>query len=176
MVIHKPLSVWFTGLPGSGKSTLADALTLVLKGYNYPTILLDADVVRKGFNSDLGYSLDDRKENIRRIAELSKILIEQEIFGIQAFICPTNELRNMAREIVGFNNFFLIYLSTPLEICEQRDPKGMYAKARAGSMSQFTGISQEFEVPDTAHITLDTSIFTIEECIQSIMERIGRFN
>ena len=164
--------LWFTGLSGSGKSTLAIALERELHNAGYVCRLLDGDNIRTGINNNLGFSEEDRKENIRRIAEVAKLFADSGIITIASFISPTNEVRKMAGEIIGENDFLEVFISTPLEVCEQRDVKGLYKKARAGIIKDFTGISAPFEAPENPFADIDTSKFTIEECITKLKDII----
>lgn len=165
--------LWFTGLSGSGKSTLAIALERELHRRGLLCLILDGDNVRSGINSNLGFSEDDRRENIRRIAEVSKLFVNVGIITIAAFITPTEELREMAREIIGKEDFKEIYVATPLSECEKRDVKGLYAKARRGEVKDFTGISAPFEPPRTPTLSLDTSQLPIEESMKCLLNLLG---
>lgn len=162
--------LWFTGLSGSGKSTIAVALERELHRRGRLCRILDGDNIRAGINANLGFSEADRKENIRRIAEVSKLFVDTGIITIAAFISPTEEMRQMAAEIIGRNDFKEIYISTPLEECELRDVKGLYAKARLGEIKNFTGISSPFEVPANPALSLDTSKLTIKESIDALLK------
>ena len=144
---QRGVMLWFTGLSGSGKSTVAIALERELHRRGLLCRILDGDNIRTGINANLGFSADDRKENIRRIAEVAKLFVDTGIITIAAFISPTEELRQMAAEIIGHDDFKEIYISTPIEECERRDVKGLYAKARRGEVKDFTGISAPFEAP-----------------------------
>ena len=169
---QKGVMIWFTGLSGSGKSTIAMALERQLHSGGTLCRILDGDNIRSGINNNLGFSADDRKENIRRIAEVGKLFVDTGIVTIAAFISPTEELRNLASEIIGKEDFIEVYVSTPLEECEKRDVKGLYAKAREGRIKEFTGISAPFEVPKYADIVIDTSVVGIEESVNIIMNRL----
>ena len=162
--------LWFTGLSGSGKSTIAVALEQELHRRGRLCRILDGDNIRAGINANLGFSEADRKENIRRIAEVSKLFVDTGIITIAAFISPTEEMRQMAAEIIGRNDFKEIYISTPLEECERRDVKGLYAKARLGEIKNFTGISSPFEVPANPALSLDTSKLTIKESVDALLK------
>ena len=162
--------LWFTGLSGSGKSTIAVALERELHRRGRLCRILDGDNIRAGINANLGFSEADRKENIRRIAEVSKLFVDTGIITIAAFISPTEEMRQMAAEIIGRNDFKEIYISTPLEECERRDVKGLYAKARLGEIKNFTGISSPFEVPANPTLSLDTSKLTIKESVDALLK------
>ena len=167
------ITIWFTGLSGSGKSTSAIALEQLLASEGYVCRILDGDNIRTGLNSNLGFSEEDRNENIRRIAEVCKLFTDTGIITIASFVSPTVDLRRMARDIVGADDFFEVYMSTPLEECERRDVKGLYAKARRGEVKQFTGISAPFDVPEHADISIDTTNATPEETAREIFDKIS---
>lgn len=167
------ITIWFTGLSGSGKSTSAIALEQLLASEGYVCRILDGDNIRTGLNSNLGFSEEDRNENIRRIAEVCKLFTDTGIITIASFVSPTADLRRMARDIVGADDFFEVYMSTPLEECERRDVKGLYAKARRGEVKQFTGISAPFDVPEHADISIDTINATPEETAREIFDKIS---
>ena len=161
---QKGIMIWFTGLSGSGKSTLAIALEGELYKQGILCRILDGDNIRSGINNNLGFSEADRTENIRRIAEVSKLFVDCGIVTIAAFISPTHAIRRMASEIIGEDDFLEVYVSTPIEECERRDVKGLYAKARRGEIKEFTGISSPFEAPGTSvyfdrHLTAILSRF-----------------
>lgn len=164
--------VWFTGLSGSGKSTIAIALERELHKRGLLCRILDGDNIRSGINNNLGFSEADRVENIRRIAEVSKLFIDTGIVTIAAFISPNNDIREMAANIIGKEDFLEIYVSTPLEECERRDVKGLYAKARRGEIKNFTGISAPFEAPVHPVLTLDTSLLSLEESVNRLLELV----
>ena len=164
--------VWFTGLSGSGKSTIAIALERELHKRGLLCRILDGDNIRLGINNNLGFSEADRVENIRRIAEVSKLFIDTGIVTIAAFISPNNDIREMAANIIGKEDFLEIYVSTPLEECERRDVKGLYAKARRGEIKNFTGISAPFEAPVHPALTLDTSLLSLEESVNRLLELV----
>jgi len=163
---------WFTGLSGSGKSTLAIQLEQELHKKNYLVKLLDGDNIRTGLNNNLGFSEPDRNENIRRIAEVNKLFVETGIVTINSFISPTSKLREMAREIIGKNRFYLIYINSTLETCESRDVKGLYKKARNGQIPEFTGISAPFEKPENVFLEIDTTQKSIQECTNELLYNI----
>lgn len=163
---------WFTGLSGSGKSTIAIALERELHKRGLLCRILDGDNIRSGINNNLGFSEADRVENIRRIAEVSKLFIDTGIVTIAAFISPNNDIREMAANIIGKEDFLEIYVSTPLEECERRDVKGLYAKARRGEIKNFTGISAPFEAPVHPALTLDTSLLSLEESVNRLLELV----
>jgi adenylylsulfate kinase len=169
---QKSKVIWFTGLSGSGKTTLATALERDLFNKGFLTQVLDGDNIRSGINNNLGFSREDRIENIRRIAEISKLLINSGVICICAFVSPTEEIRKIVRDIIGNNDFLEIYLSTPIDVCENRDVKGLYKKARAGEISDFTGISAPFEIPQNSILSIDTSKISVDECTSILMNRI----
>lgn len=167
---QRPCVLWFTGLSGSGKSTIANALDVALYQGGYHTFLLDGDNVRHGLNRDLGFSYTDRVENIRRIGEVSKLFADAGMIVLSAFISPFASDRLMVRNLLPANEFIEVYMSTPLETCEARDPKGLYRKARAGEISEFTGIDSPYEQPQQPELWLDTSRLTVETCVETLME------
>lgn len=169
---QRSVMVWFTGLSGSGKSTVAIALERELHQRGLLCRILDGDNIRSGINNNLGFSPEDRVENIRRIAEVSKLFVDTGIITIAAFISPNNDLREMASSIIGKDNFLEIFISTPIEECERRDVKGLYAKARKGEIKEFTGISAPFEAPVNPALMLDTSVLSLEESVQKLLELI----
>jgi adenylyl-sulfate kinase len=164
--------IWLTGLPGSGKTTISDALMVILQKEGFWVQNLDGDVLRKGLNSDLGYDMVSRIENIRRAAEVSKILMDSGVICICSFITPTLSLRQKVRDIIGSENLVEIFVNAPLEVCEKRDVKGMYKKARAGIIEDFTGISSPFEHPANPNIEIRTDLLTIEESVNKCLEVI----
>lgn len=166
------LMVWFTGLSGSGKSTIAIALERELHQRGLLCRILDGDNIRSGINNNLGFSEADRVENIRRIAEVSKLFVDTGIITIAAFISPSNDIREMAADIIGRDDFVEVYVSTPIEECERRDVKGLYVKARRGEIKNFTGISAPFEAPEHPALTLDTSVLSLEESVHKLLELI----
>lgn len=169
---QKAVMIWFTGLSGSGKSTLAVALERELHRRGLLCRILDGDNIRSGINSNLGFSAEDRLENIRRIAEVGRLFIESGLITISAFITPTEQLRNLAHQIVGDNDFMEVYVSTPIEECERRDVKGLYKKARAGEIANFTGVSQPFEPPTNPTISINTTNRSVEEAINQLLDII----
>ena len=169
---QRGLMVWFTGLSGSGKSTIAIALERELQKRGLLCRILDGDNIRSGINNNLGFSPEDRIENIRRIAEVGKLFVDTGIITIAAFISPNNELREMASRIIGKDDFVEVYVSTPIEECERRDVKGLYAKARRGEIKEFTGISAPFEAPEYPALSLDTSKLSLEESVNRLLELI----
>ena len=164
--------IWFTGLSGSGKSTIAIALERELQKRGLLCRILDGDNIRSGINNNLGFSEDDRVENIRRIAEIGKLFVDTGIITIAAFISPNNDIREMAANIIGKENFLEIFVSTPIEECERRDVKGLYAKARRGEIKNFTGISAPFETPANPALSIDTSKLSVEESVNKLLELI----
>lgn len=164
--------IWFTGLSGSGKSTIAIALERELQKRGLLCRILDGDNIRSGINNNLGFSEEDRVENIRRIAEIGKLFVDTGIITIAAFISPNNDLREMAARIIGPDDFMEIYVSTPIEECERRDVKGLYAKARRGEIKNFTGISAPFEAPAHPALSLDTSRLSLEESVAQLLQLI----
>ena len=164
--------IWFTGLSGSGKTTLASNLEKELFFRRFFCQVLDGDNIRSGINNNLGFSEEDRLENIRRIAEVSKLLIDTGMITICSFISPTEEIRHKARNIIGENDFIEIFLNPPLEVCEQRDTKGLYKKARAGEIKDFTGISSPFEAPKHPDLEIDTSVTSIKDAVEMIFNTI----
>lgn len=169
---QRSVMVWFTGLSGSGKSTIAIALERELHKRGLLCRILDGDNIRSGINNNLGFSAEDRVENIRRIAEVSKLFIDTGVITIAAFISPNNELREMASTIIGKDNFLEIYVNTPIEECERRDVKGLYAKARKGEIKDFTGVSAPFEAPEHPALSLDTSVLSLEDSVNKLLELI----
>ncbi len=164
--------IWFTGLSGSGKSTVAIALERELHKRGLLCRILDGDNIRSGINNNLGFTEADRVENIRRIAEVGKLFIDSGIITIAAFISPNNDIREMASGIIGKDDFLEIFVNTPLSVCEERDVKGLYAKARKGEIKNFTGISAPFEAPEHPALSLDTSRLSLEESVNKLLELI----
>ncbi len=167
---HRSVLLWFTGLSGAGKSTLAHALEESLHQEACRTFVLDGDNVRHGLCGDLGFSDADRMENIRRIAEVSNLFIEAGVITLTAFISPFRADRQKARELVGQNNFIEIYCQCDLDICEQRDVKGLYKLARQGEIKHFTGISSPYEAPENAELCIDTGTLELEACVKIILD------
>ena len=170
---QKGIMIWFTGLSGSGKSTLAIALERELYKQGILCRILDGDNIRSGINNNLGFSEADRTENIRRIAEVSKLFVDCGIVTIAAFISPTHAIRRMASEIIGEDDFLEVYVSTPIEECERRDVKGLYAKARRGEIKEFTGISSPFEAPEHPFISIDTSRQSLDDSVKILLEAVS---
>ena len=169
---QRGVMVWFTGLSGSGKSTVAIAVERELHRRGLLCRILDGDNIRSGINNNLGFSEADRVENIRRIAEVGKLFVDTGIITLAAFISPTNSLREMAERIIGPEDFKEVYVSTPLAVCEQRDVKGLYAKARRGEIKDFTGVSAPFEAPVRPALAIDTSVLPLEESVEKVLELI----
>jgi adenylylsulfate kinase len=166
---QRSTAIWFTGLSGSGKTTLGRELELRLNRNGYLTQVLDGDNIRSGINNNLGFSEADRKENIRRIAEVTKLLINSGVITLNTFISPTEEIRQLAMDIIGKDNFIEVYVSTPFEVCEQRDTKGLYKRAREGKIKNFTGVDSPFEPPVQPDVEVDTSVLSIGESVNRIL-------
>jgi adenylylsulfate kinase len=166
---QKGAVVWLTGLSGSGKSTIARELEHPLVENGLSAYVLDGDNIRHGLNANLGFSPEDRKENIRRIGEVAKLFCEANVIAVTAFISPYKEDRDLARRLLPEGSFFEIYCDTPLDICEQRDTKGLYKKARAGELKEFTGISAPYEAPDRPELVLETGRETVEESTRKLL-------
>jgi len=166
---HKSVILWFTGLSGAGKSTLAHAVEEKLHLSGCRTFVLDGDNVRHGLCGDLGFSDQDRRENIRRIAEVAKLMLEAGVITLTAFISPFNAERQQARELMPTNDFIEIYCQCDIAVCEQRDVKGLYKKARSGEIAQFTGISSPYEPPVNPELIIDTDLFSLDECVEQVL-------
>lgn len=169
---QRGLVIWMTGLSGSGKSTIAIGLEKKLHDEGILTQVLDGDNIRAGINNNLGFSDEDRTENIRRIAEVSKLFVNCGIVCINCFVSPTKAIRNQAKKIIGESNFTEVFINTPLEVCESRDVKGLYKKARAGEIKDFTGINAPFEAPDSADVEIKTEHKSIEESVDELYNKI----
>lgn len=167
---HKSGLVWFTGLSASGKSTIAHNVEKELFKQSIHTYVLDGDNIRYGLNSDLGFSNDDRKENIRRIVELSKLLIDAGVLVLAAFISPSGEDREYIKKSFENDNFLQIYVKCSIEECEKRDPKGQYKRARAGIIKNYTGISAPYEEPETPDLVIDTQKMTLEDSVTTVIK------
>lgn len=165
--------IWFTGLPGSGKTTLAKELAIKLEKLSRPCLLLDGDQVRSGVNHDLGFSESDRFENIRRVAEMAKLTLDSNITVIAAFVSPSESIRQIARDIIGREKMFGIYLNPSIAVCEDRDPKDMYKKARRGEIPNFTGVGSAFEPVVNPNLTIDTGNHSVEESVQIIISALS---
>ena len=171
---QRGIMIWMTGLSGSGKSTVAIGVERELHNRGILCRILDGDNIRAGINSNLGFSEEDRRENIRRIAEIGKLFVDTGIVTIACFVSPTTELREMARKIIGEKDFREVYIATPLDECERRDVKGLYARARRGEVKDFTGISAPFEAPTNPDLSLDTSKMTLQEEVEAVIELINK--
>ncbi len=169
---QKSVVIWLTGLSGSGKTTIAIGLEKALNAKGILTQILDGDNIRAGINNNLGFSDEDRTENIRRIAEVSKLFLNCGIVTINCFVSPTHEIRQQAKLIIGEEDFLEIFINTPIEICEQRDVKGLYKKARAGAIKDFTGISSPFETPTKPFLEVKTVNKTIDESVNEILDKV----
>ena len=172
---HRGAIIWFTGLSGAGKSTLAHAVEEQLHQMGCRTFVLDGDNVRHGLCGDLGFSAADRVENIRRVGEVAKLFMEAGVIVLTAFISPFREDRNRVRAMVRPGEFIEIYCQCPVEVCEQRDTKGLYKKARAGEIGQFTGISSPYEAPDSPELVVNTSERNLQDCVQQVAAEVLRF-
>lgn len=164
--------IWMTGLSGAGKTTIAKYLDEALYNQGFLAQILDGDNIRSGINENLSFSEEDRYENIRRIAEVSKLFMNCGIIIINSFISPTHEIRKMALDIIGKENFVEVFVNAPIEVCEERDTKGLYAKARNGEIKNFTGIDSPFEHPQNADVSVRTDLQTVEESVQQVLDYI----
>jgi adenylylsulfate kinase len=169
---HNSFLLWFTGLSGSGKSTVANAVEQALFKKGVSTYLLDGDNIRQGLNKDLSFTQEGRKENIRRIAEVSNLLVDAGTVVLAAFIAPFEKERENIRTIVGTENYVEVYMTTSIEECERRDVKGLYKKARKGEISDFTGVSSPYEPPVSADLEIDTEKTSVDEAVEMILEKI----
>jgi bifunctional enzyme CysN/CysC len=170
---HAGKVIWFTGLSGSGKSTLANSLEVALHSRGMRTYILDGDNLRQGLNKDLGFTEADRVENIRRVAEVARLMMDAGIIVISAFISPFMREREMARELIGADHFVEVYVSTPLEVCERRDAKGLYKLARSGKIPNMTGINSPYEVPEKPAFTADSSTRSIDSIVGDLIDLIA---
>jgi adenylylsulfate kinase len=161
--------VWMCGLSGAGKSTLANLLDQELALRGHISHVIDGDVIRNGLNKGLGFSYEDRYENLRRVAEVAKLFTHCGVIAVVSFISPTNSIRKMAKDIIGPDDFHEVFINAPLEICERRDTKGLYKQAREGKLSDFTGIDSPFEPPENPDLVIDTGTHSIEECLQKLL-------
>ena len=173
---QRGIMIWMTGLSGSGKSTVAIGVERELHRRGILCRILDGDNIRAGINAGLGFSEEDRRENIRRIAEVGKLFVDTGIVTIACFVSPTTELREMARQIIGEKDFREVYIATPIEECERRDVKGLYARARRGEVKDFTGISAPFEAPTHPDLSLDTSQMTLKQEVDAVVELVCASN
>lgn len=164
------LCVWFTGLSGSGKTTIAKGVERELHQRGYLTQVLDGDNIRSGINNNLGFSEADRLENIRRIAEVTKLFVNSGVITLNCFVSPTEDLRILAREVIGTDDFVEVYVNAPFSVCEDRDVKGLYKKARAGEIKNFTGLDAPFEAPANATLEIRTDEMTIEQSVQAVVD------
>ncbi len=171
---QKGALIWFTGLSGSGKSTIAYTLEHALVQRGHLAYVLDGDNIRHGLNKNLGFSAEDRTENIRRIGEVGKLYVDTGIITLTAFISPYRADRDIAREAIGEGNFFEVFCDTPLEVCEERDPKGLYKKARAGEIKGFTGIDDPYEAPEKPEMVIDTSKMSPQEAAVALCEMLEK--
>ncbi|NNC95330.1 MAG: adenylyl-sulfate kinase [Chitinophagales bacterium] len=169
---QRAVALWFTGLSGSGKSTVAKGLEKRMFESGYFVQVLDGDNIRSGLNNNLGFGEDDRKENIRRIAEVSKLFVQSGIITLNTFVSPTREIRSLAARTIGTDDFCEIYINAPVEVCEDRDVKGLYKKARAGEITNFTGIQSPFEAPEQPQLEIRTDQLSIEESIDKVFNYI----
>jgi len=169
---QKPKLIWFTGLSGSGKSTLAVQLEAALHERGFKTYLLDGDNIRSGLNKDLSFTDDARVENIRRISEVCKLFLDAGVVLLSAFISPFQADREQVKSIVGADNYIEVFVDAPLEVCEQRDVKGLYKKARAGEVKHFTGITSPYEKPDHPDVVIATDKMSVEQSIETLMDHI----
>lgn len=170
---QQPILLWFTGLSGSGKSTLAGALETALFGAGFHTYLLDGDNIRHGLCKDLGFSCEDRDENLRRVGEVAKLMVDAGLVVLSAFISPKRQERQAIRRLFPRGKFIEVHVATPLHICEQRDPKGLYKKARSGDITHFTGISAPYETPTAAELTIDTSKGDLSSQVQALLDYLS---
>lgn len=171
---QRPRCLWLTGLPGAGKSTLANLIEHALHQRGLHTYLLDGDNVRHGLSADLGFSEADRDENIRRVAEVARLMVDAGLIAIVAFISPFRREREYARALFAPGDFLEIHVATPLGVCEQRDPKGMYAKARRGDLPDFTGVDGRYEAPENPEIRIDTSDQPLHTSLQQVLDELER--
>ncbi|WP_256814636.1 adenylyl-sulfate kinase [Cytobacillus sp. Bac17] len=171
---HNSKIIWFTGLSGSGKTTIANELDDILHSKGISTFILDGDNIRQGLNNDLGFSQEDRKENIRRIGEVAKLFVDSGIVVLVTFISPFASERKLVRDMVEKDEFIEVYVNCSLEECEKRDPKGLYQRAKNGEIKEFTGISSPYEVPENPEIILETSNYSIKECTEILYDYLKR--
>ena len=170
---QQPLVIWFTGLSASGKSTIAGALEQILTRQGYHTYLLDGDNVRHGLCKDLGFSDNDRKENIRRVGEVARLGVDAGLIILAAFISPFRDDRRIARDILPEGQFVEVFVDAPLEVCKQRDPKGLYEKAERGEIKMFTGIDSPYEIPESAEVTIDADNLSVPESVNLLLSYLN---
>lgn len=175
LIDEKPCVLWFTGLSASGKSTLANEVEKKLFDMRIKTYLLDGDNIRLGLNKDLTFSKEDREENIRRIGEVSKLFVDAGVIVLTAFISPFKSDRQIARSLVNYDEFIEVFVDTPIEVCEKRDPKGFYKKAREGEIKNFTGISSPYEVPNEPQVHIKTENCSIQQCADEIVDYLLKY-
>ena len=172
LINQKPILIWLSGLSGSGKSTIANELEKKLYENGFLSYLLDGDNIRIGLNKDLGFSDDDRKENIRRISEVSRLMLDAGLIVITAFISPFEEERELAKSLVKKENYFLVHVDCSVEKCEERDVKGLYKKARMGEIKNFTGIDSPYEIPESPNLIVDTEKENVDQSVEKIYSAI----
>ncbi|RLF51185.1 MAG: adenylyl-sulfate kinase [Thermoplasmata archaeon] len=173
---QKGIVIWFTGLSGSGKSTIANEVAYKLHQMGKLTYVLDGDNIRHGLNKNLGFSPEDRNENIRRISEVANLFVDAGLITLTAFISPYKKYRNFCRELVGNDRFIEVYTKASLETCEKRDPKGLYKKAREGIIKDFTGISAPYEEPENPELVIDTDQYSVEESAELVLKKLEEMN
>ena len=173
---HKSAILWFTGLSGSGKSTLANAVNLALFKKGFSTYVLDGDNIRHGLCKDLGFSDQDREENIRRISEVAKLFLDAGIIVLTAFVSPFRSDREKARRLVAKGDFVEIFCSADIQVCEERDTKGLYSKARQGLIKDFTGISSPYEKPQNPELEIDTGTKDLDQCVDEVIHKLSEMN
>jgi len=169
---QRPLAIWFTGLSGSGKTTLSDSLNSIILRKGYFTKVFDGDVIRTGLCSDLGFSEDDRRENIRRTAEVARMFMDSGLIVLCSFISPTHEIRELARRIVGPDRFVEVYVNCPIEVCELRDVKGLYKKYRLGLLKNMTGFDSPYEAPLNPDIEIRTDLWDVNKCSRYLFRQV----
>jgi adenylylsulfate kinase len=169
---QRSIVIWMTGLSGAGKTTLAKNVEKLLYKKGYLTQILDGDNIRSGINNNLTFTEEDRYENVRRIAEVSKLLVNSGVITINSFISPTDEIRNIAKSIIGKENFFEVYVNAPIEVCEERDVKDLYKRARKGEIKNFTGIDSPFDPPSNPDIEIKTNVLSIKDSVNMIVEKV----
>jgi adenylylsulfate kinase len=169
--LNTPFCIWFTGLPGSGKTTLANAYLEKLRQLGVQATRLDGDEIRKGLCSDLGFSMEDRMENIRRVSEVNKILLDNGLTVLNSFVSPTDAIRHSAQSSIGKDRFILVFVDAPLSLCMERDPKGMYRKNLQSQQNNFTGLGQGFDPPAEFDLRLDTQALSVDQCVE-LLEKL----